>query len=148
MIVYDLICDQEHRFEGWFGSATDFERQSRQELLSCPVCGSSHVSRLPSAAYIKTDILHRTDPSLPGGKEAGQEVEAGNARLFARLIEHVLQQTEDVGSKFAEEARRIHYREAEPRNIRGSSTLQDVKELIEEGIEVFPLPVAPVDKLH
>jgi hypothetical protein len=148
MIVYDLICDQEHRFEGWFGSGAEFKRQSQHDLLSCPVCGSRQVRKLPSASYIKTDIAHRTDAPPAGQKEAERDVEAANAKLFARLIEHVLQQTEDVGSNFAEEARKIHYRETEPRNISGSGTLRDVKELIEEGIEVFPLPVAPADKLH
>jgi len=133
MKVLDLQCPHGHRFEGWFASADDFESQSSRKLVECPMCGATEVSRLPSAPRL----------NLSGATSAAQ-ASAGPAELQAqvmRALREVLEKTENVGDRFAEEARRIHYNEAPARSIRGVTTPEDARALVEEGIEVMPLPV-------
>ncbi|NPT43778.1 DUF1178 family protein [Paraburkholderia sp. 1N] len=132
MKVLDLQCPLGHRFEGWFASADDFESQQSRKLVECPICGANEVSRLPSAPRL----------NLSGATEAKVPVDTGEmqARVM-RALREVLEKTENVGDRFAEEARRIHYNEAPARNIRGVTTPEDAKALVEEGIEVMPLPV-------
>lgn len=142
MIVYDLLCENAHRFEGWFASPEAFSHQHEGGQLACPMCGSSSVQKQPSAPYVQT-----------GGGGEGQAVMANPELLETmrkKFVEFVLQNTEDVGPRFSEEARAIHYKEAPERPIRGQASAQDTKELREEGIDVFPLPVPvlPKDKLH
>jgi hypothetical protein len=132
MKVLDLQCSQRHRFEGWFSSAEDYESQQSRKLVECPICGTNEVSRLPSA------------PRLNLSGVAETKVAAGQNDLQAKVIRalrEVLEKTENVGDRFAEEARRIHYNEAPARNIRGVTTPEDARALVEEGIEVMPLPV-------
>ncbi len=143
MIVYDLLCENAHRFEGWFASPEAFSHQHDAGQLACPMCGSSSVQKQPSAPYVQTG----------GGNDNGQAVMANPELLESmrkKFVEFVLQHTEDVGGRFAEEARAIHYKEAPDRAIRGQASEQDTKTLQEEGIEVFalPVPVLPKDKLH
>jgi hypothetical protein len=134
MKVLDLQCPHGHRFEGWFASADDFESQLSRKLVECPICGATEVSRLPSAPRL----------NLSGaGDDAAQQasqMRAMQAQAMQALRE-VLEKTENVGDRFAEEARRIHYEEAPARNIRGVTTPEDAKALVEEGIEVMPLPI-------
>ena len=132
MKVLDLQCPLGHRFEGWFASADDFESQQSRKLVECPICGANEVSRLPSAPRL----------NLSGATEAKVPADTGEmqARVM-RALREVLEKTENVGDRFAEEARRIHYNEAPARNIRGVTTPEDAKALVEEGIEVMPLPV-------
>jgi hypothetical protein len=133
MKVLDLQCSHGHRFEGWFASADEFESQLSRKLVECPICGATEVSRLPSAPRL----------NLSGASGAPQPA-AGADRLQARAmraLREVLEKTENVGDRFAEEARRIHYNEAPARNIRGVTTPEDAKALVEEGIDVMPLPV-------
>jgi hypothetical protein len=132
MKVLDLQCTHGHRFEGWFASADDFESQQSRKLVECPICGAHEVSRLPSAPRL--NLSGATDTKVPAG--AGEM----QARVM-RALREVLEKTENVGDRFAEEARRIHYNEAPARNIRGVTTPEDAKALVEEGIEVMPLPV-------
>jgi hypothetical protein len=132
MKVLDLQCPDGHRFEGWFASADDFESQQSRKLIECPICGANEVSRLPSAPRL----------NLSGATET--KVPAGAAQMQTRVmraLREVLEKTENVGDRFAEEARRIHSNEAPARNIRGVTTPEDAKALVEEGIEVMPLPV-------
>ncbi|WP_144155767.1 DUF1178 family protein [Paraburkholderia sp. BCC1885] len=132
MKVLDLQCPHGHRFEGWFASAEEFESQLSRKLVECPVCSATEVSRLPSAPRL----------NLSGATEA--QASAGNSELQARVmraLREVLEKTENVGDRFAEEARRIHYNEAPARNIRGVTTPEDAQALVEEGIEVMPLPI-------
>jgi hypothetical protein len=142
MIVYDLLCENAHRFEGWFASPEAFSHQHDAGQLACPMCGSSSVQKQLSAPYVQT------------GAGASEQAVLANPELLEtmrkKFVEFVLQHTEDVGGRFAEEARAIHYKEAPERAIRGQSTAQDTKELQDEGIEVFslPVPVLPKDKLH
>jgi hypothetical protein len=138
MKVFNLSCDNEHAFEGWFASGEEFERQQERRLVECPVCGSHSVRKLPSA------------PRLNLGAEAPatqQEVAlpAGDARLqqlMLQVAQHIRANSEDVGARFPEEARRIHYNEAPQRSIRGLASREQASELAEEGIEVMPVPFA------
>lgn len=135
MIVFRLVCDQEHRFEGWFQSTEDYERQHEAGAILCPMCESKRVSRLPSAPHVQTaraPILQDSEQEPP--------IEL---RKLLRMLQSI---TEDVGDRFPDEARKIHYREVPARNIRGRATLQAVGELEEEGIDVLPIP--DLSKLH
>lgn len=139
VIVFNLGCENHHRFEGWFASGEDFERQLKQKLVTCPVCGSGGVARLPHAARIKSggERAPRPAPATPGGQQyanMGREV-------LTKLIEHIIENTEDVGPEFPEEARKIHYREAPERRIRGTASREEVEALKDEGIEVIALPI-------
>jgi hypothetical protein len=145
MIVFDLACDNNHSFEGWFGTADDFTRQAEAGDIACPVCGSVEVARQLSAPYINT-----RSGSNPA--EESQMVAVANAaqELKRKFIDHVLSSTEDVGHRFPEEARRIFYKETPERAIRGTASSQEVGELKEEGIDVMAIPGTPAlpEKLH
>ena len=139
MIVLDLICDREHRFEAWFASADAFDKQLAAGLVECPHCNSHAVRRLPSAPYVQTSS--HSAPALP---------EPDPAAIAARLVEALrsaASQSEDVGERFPEEARRIHRGDAEERAIRGKAKHSDLLELIDEGIPVLPVP-PDKDDLH
>ncbi|QGZ61056.1 DUF1178 family protein [Paraburkholderia acidisoli] len=133
MKVLDLQCPDGHRFEGWFASADDFESQLSRKLVECPMCGATEVSRLPSAPR-----LNLSGASEP--KPVSREAQQWQAHAL-RAIREVLEKTENVGDRFAEEARRMHYNEAPSRNIRGVASAEDARALVEEGIDVMPLPV-------
>jgi len=144
MIVFDLTCDKNHPFEGWFGSAEDFALQAEARDIACPVCGSVEITRQLSAPFVKTRGAAQADDA--------QTLPVANAAqaLKKKFIEHILSVTEDVGSRFPEEARRIFYKEVSERAIRGTATGQEVRELKEEGIDVMAIPgqMAAADKLH
>ncbi len=144
MIVFDLGCENDHRFEGWFSSSEDFERQQKEDLLSCPLCGSQQISRLLTAARVNTG---RSDPSAAApeagsGGSAAQYANFDAARML-KLISHIVENTEDVGRAFPEEARKIYYRESPERQIRGTATPKQVDALRDEGIDIVALPVPP-----
>jgi hypothetical protein len=145
MIVFNLSCDNAHRFEGWFGSADDFASQSESGSIACPVCGSVEVEKMLSAPYV------RTRPAADAA-DASKAVSVANAAQMLRrkFIEQVLGNTEDVGRRFPEEARRIFYKESPERAIRGTATGKEIAELKEEGIDVLPVPdlATNPDKLH
>jgi hypothetical protein len=131
MIVFNLTCEQRHLFEGWFASAEDFDRQRAQSLLNCPVCHSSHITKQLSAPRLNLG-------QVESAKEASeQRVWADRLRVLRQWVD----QTEDVGERFAEEARRIHYKEAPERGIRGVTSRDQAQALLEEGVEVMPLAV-------
>ena len=145
MIVYDLECEHSHSFEGWFGCAGDFDTQLADKLLCCPLCNSGNVVRRPSASYVNTgaaDKPQREKQSSPG-MSVPQQYANVSPEMVAKIIEHIVKTTEDVGTKFPEEARKIHYNEAPERHIRGTATARDVESLRDEGIEVVSLPVPP-----
>jgi hypothetical protein len=144
MKVLDLVCTHEHRFEGWFASDEDEALQRERGLLVCPLCGDADVRRLPSAPRLN---LGATVPS--GGGEAQTLALPASDDLQAqwmRAVRHMIDHTEDVGERFAVEARRIHYGEAAQRGIRGQATRDDAEALREEGIEVLSLPLPPALK--
>lgn len=141
MIVFNLSCNRHHRFEGWFASTEEFSRQAAEGLLVCPLCGDEHVERLPSAPHVVRGGERHAEP--PSKSKPDQPESA-----ILDLLQHVLRDSEDVGARFPEEARRIHYREARPRTIRGVATRQDAHELLDEGIVVLPLLVPPNGEMH
>jgi len=140
MIVFDLICNDHHRFEGWFVSGEEFTSQRSRGLLACPVCGDAHVEKLPAAK-----IRKQSEPVAPA---AASSVSTGKTEQVdvSRIIDYILTHSEDVGKSFAEEARRIHHQEAPERSIRGVATRTETHELHEEGISVFSLPIPPQDR--
>ena len=138
MIRYELSCDNGHTFEGWFGSADDFDRQQAMALVSCPTCGSAHVAKRLMAPSVSTARK----------KERRQEliVQAGQKEMMTKLrqiVSTIRENSEDVGERFPEEARKIHYGETEQRGLIGRASIEEVRELLEEGVEVAPLPVLP-----
>jgi hypothetical protein len=140
MIVYDLICSHEHRFEGWFASADDFARQREDALIRCPLCDDAHVERLPSA-QVRTG--RATPPSGPRSELKSETATittvAGDAETL-KLIRRLIANTENVGRAFAEEARKIHYEEVPARGIRGQATPEEAESLRDEGIDFLSLP--------
>ena len=140
MIVFNLGCENNHRFEGWFASSEDFERQSGDKLVTCPLCGNANVSRLPHAPYIGTGAKERPAPKQATVQPQQQYANVGK-EILARVIEQVLETTEDVGPAFPEEARKIHYQEIPERRIRGTASREEVEALKDEGIEVVALPI-------
>jgi len=142
MIVFDLGCENSHRFEGWFASSDDFEQQLEGKLVACPLCGSAGVVRLPHTSHIRTGGKDRgrTPGVSPAGTVSQQYANVGS-ELLARIVAHVVENTEDVGAAFPEEARKIHYRELPDRRIRGTASREEVEALKDEGIEVVALPI-------
>ena len=141
MIVFDLLCTRGHAFEGWFASGAEFDRQKAARLLSCPVCDGFDVERRPSAKVRTAKARTAKAPAAaPAPVSAGQDAIAGiPPELLAKLRE-VVRNTEDVGERFPEEARKIHYDEAPPRSIRGQASREEAEALAEEGIDFSQLP--------
>ena len=152
MKVFNLGCEREHAFEGWFASAQDYESQFERGLIECPVCGTHEVRRLPSAPRLN---LSASDPSkTPPPRAEGDAQGAPSAQqvqaMWLKMARYIRENTEDVGERFADEARRIHYDEGPARGIRGVASRSEAKELAEEGIEVFafPMPKEPGGRLQ
>ena len=140
MIVLDVQCEHGHRFEGWFASADDFKRQRGHGLVACPTCGSTQVDRRPSAAYLRSGRDH------PGAAKKPPTPQMLAAQLAASLRE-MAAASDDVGDRFPDEARKIHYGESEHRSVRGRASREEVASLLDEGIGVLPVPPAK-DDLH
>ena len=143
MIVFDLHCDAGHRFEGWFGSSSDYEEQLASGLVDCPHCGSNKVEKMLMAPGVSgtrksanADVPMTTMPQMP----------AEMVEKLREIKQHVEANSENVGDKFPEEARKIHYGEAEARGIYGKASLEDAVSLAEEGVEVMPIPELPEEK--
>ena len=147
MKVFNLQCEHGHGFEGWFGSEEDYRSQTERGLLTCPVCETCTIQRLPSAPRLSLGASAEAPPLAAGAAPAGGEPWTATPEhrkvqeLWMQAVRHVLANTEDVGSRFAEEARRIHYGEVEHRNIRGQSTADEMRSLNDEGVEVFSMPM-------
>ncbi|MBA3599010.1 MAG: DUF1178 family protein [Methylibium sp.] len=133
MKVLDLLCDAGHAFEGWFGSEDDYSAQCERGLVECPLCASRLVSRLPSAPRLNLSAARGSVAvAAPSATPEQHSVEA----LWLRAVRHVMAQTEDVGERFPDEARRIHYGEVPTRGIRGRASGEQAQALRDEGIEV------------
>ena len=154
MKVLDLQCNQGHVFEGWFASEDDFQQQVSSQLLSCPLCGDASVAKLPSAPRLNLGATSAASAPAEGaqspvGQPAGDAAPgtalspASMQAAWMQMVRRVMANTEDVGERFAEEARRIHYGEADERGIRGQATQKETEALLDEGIAVVPLPVSP-----
>ena len=142
MKVLNLRCGHDHRFEGWFASDDDFVSQGERGLIACPICSDQTITRLPSAPRV--NILGRGDSARPAASVHAAVPAAQPEKQQAqwlRALREMIASTEDVGERFVEEARRIHYGEAEQRGIRGQASREDAESLRDEGIEVMSLPL-------
>lgn len=152
MIVFDLICQPSgHRFEGWFASSEAFADQQARGLVDCPHCGSSAVAKAPMAPAVpkKGNQLPAPAPSAPVAHSLPPEAQVVLEKL-AKLQAEALKQSRWVGKDFAEQSRAIHYGERDAEPIHGQATLEEAKELLEEGVAVMPLPfpVVPPDQAN
>jgi hypothetical protein len=156
MKVLNLQCAHQHQFEGWFGSEEDFTEQLARGLVSCPLCGDVHVQKKLSAPRLNLRA-GRQEAVVEAAAPAGTTVAmsnhaAANAELVAlqgrmlQALREVMASTEDVGERFAEEARAMHHGEVAHRQIRGQTSAREALELMEEGIEVIALPMLPAVK--
>jgi hypothetical protein len=135
MKVFNLSCDNDHAFEGWFASTEEFDRQQHSNQVECPVCGSHGVRKLLSAPRINLGATAPQEKQLVTTAN-----DAAMQSLMLQMAQHIRSHTEDVGEQFPEEARRIHYDEAPKRSIRGLASREQAAELAEEGIDVLPVP--------
>lgn len=149
--VYDLLCEHGHVFEGWFASAQAYDDQQSRGLLSCPVCGSAQVSRKLSAPRLNVSHLRaeKSAPQAPAGStpssgSVGSDPSRQSlAHLQAQVLQHmrqVIRNTENVGPRFASEARLMHEGDIPPRPIRGVATPEEREALADDGIDVLPIP--------
>jgi len=171
MKVYNLACPLSHRFEGWFASEDDCLAQQNKGMLACPICDSTEITRMPSAPHIaksgsSKDIPTSTELTvassaatdhagvsstlsgdvlaLTGGDHS--QLEAQVQAAFLKGMRDLMGKSEDVGGSFAEEARKIHYKESPERSIRGQTTLDEAEALLDEGIEIKAMPMMPAFK--
>jgi hypothetical protein len=157
MIHYNLRCERDHTFESWFQSSSAYESQERRKLISCPVCGSDKVERAIMAPKVVSRKSREREAPTPAA--ASTEVAAPAAatplmmaqerELRAKLKElrdHIVKNADNVGERFPNEARKMHYGDIEHRPIYGEASPDEARSLIEEGIEVSPLPVLPDDR--
>jgi hypothetical protein len=147
MIKYALACEQAHEFESWFPSSEAFETQRKRGFVTCPYCNSARVEKqIMAPSVARKDKL--PDAPVPGSQPVAvlsdreQEIRAA----LRALRDHVMKNAENVGKGFVEEARKMHYGEAEERSIYGEADLAEARALLEEGIDVLPLPVVPDDR--
>lgn len=156
MKVLDLHCTQQHSFEGWFASEDDFQSQIARALVACPLCGDTAVTKKLSAPRLNLSTARgereaQTAPTASVAcatsdtpSDAASVANLAPAQLQAawlKMVRHVVANTEDVGHDFSEEARKMHYGETEHRNIRGHATPEETAALLDEGIQVMPLPI-------
>jgi len=139
MKVLDLCCEEQHAFEGWFASGEEFERQLLTGAIQCPVCASTSVHKLPSSPRLNLGHSPVADSNEPKASVAMPNNESMR-QMMLQMARHIVAHSEDVGEKFPEEARRIHYEEAPKRSIRGLASKEEAAELKDEGIEVMPVP--------
>jgi hypothetical protein len=155
MIHYNLKCAEGHAFDGWFASSAAYDRLAAEGAVTCPHCGSASVERALMAPAIAkggaSAVVEAAEPEFlpPVGDAPNVAVDERAAKVRAAIRamrQAVIENGVDVGRRFPEEARRIHYGEAEPRGIYGQAEFEEAKELLDEGIAVLPLPVLPEDR--
>ncbi len=150
MKVLNLQCAHQHGFEGWFASEDEYQSQLTRSLVECPVCGDTAITKLPSAPRLNlggnAPPSQREAPASDATSMAAHlppaalEVQGVQAALW-KMARHILAHTEDVGDRFAEESRKIHYGETKERGIRGQASREETEALLEEGIAVMSLPI-------
>jgi len=146
MKVLDLQCASSHGFEGWFGSEDDFTNQLARGLVTCPLCGDTTITKKPSAPRL--NLGHAQAPAEQPRRDvvAPDNTQLALQAAWLGMARRILANTDDVGERFAEEARKIHYGEVEHRGIRGKATPAETEALAEEGIEVMQLALPEVLK--
>ena len=142
MSIFELICVHGHRFEGWFASGEEFSRQQERSLVTCPVCDDAHVERLPSArvSIAKGAARDNAPPAEASEERNPTDAAVGLPAEALVKLRAMVRNTENVGRRFPEEARKMHYQEVPPRAIRGQASRDEAKALTEEGIEFTSLP--------
>ncbi|MBM3583101.1 MAG: DUF1178 family protein [Alphaproteobacteria bacterium] len=143
MIVFDLKCPDEHVFEAWFRDSKTFERQRKSGAIACPSCGSTQIDKALMAPNVATRKGRDETPRAEAGTETTMmpDPREAMARAYAQAVrEHIRKNFDDVGDKFADEARKIHYGETDKRNIHGRATKDQAKALAEEGVEFGTVP--------
>jgi hypothetical protein len=153
MIRYNLRCERGHAFESWFQSSSASDSQIRRKLVTCPTCGTAKVEKAIMAPQIVSGKGHENSPPAAPAEPAAQEstplLMAQERELRAKLKElrdHIIKNADNVGDRFPSEARKMHYGDIEHRPIYGEASAEDARALIDEGIEVSPLPVLPDDR--
>ena len=158
MIRYSLRCDRGHAFESWFQSSSAYEQQEKRKLVNCPTCGSDKVERAIMAPQIVSKKGREIAAPAPAESAAPAEVAATEStpllmaqerELRAKIKElrdHIVKNADNVGERFPNEARKMHYGDIEHRPIYGEASPDEARALIEEGVEVSPLPVLPEDR--
>jgi len=144
MIKYSLICHEDHEFEAWFSSGDDFDAQKKRGLLECPVCGSHKISKALMAPRVSG--AKKPDDQPLSMATTKNTIPAEMVEKFRELKKHIETNSENVGDKFPDEARKIHYGEAETRSIYGKASVKEAIDLAEEGVGVVPLPELPEEK--
>lgn len=140
MIRYSLRCDNGHDFEGWFGSSADFDSQTASGFISCPNCQSQAVTKTLMAPNVTTGRQKDNIKAVVMDNTRREVLEK-----LKEAVGEIRKNAEDVGEKFSEEARKIHYGESEARGIIGQASLEEAEALVDEGIEIAALPVFPDD---
>jgi hypothetical protein len=158
MIKYALVCDKKHTFESWFADSAAFDRQAKRKLVACPVCDSVKVEKAimaPRIAAKKGRVpiempAQASAPDAPAAAPAPVAMISPQEQEFRaklkELRDHLVKNADNVGAKFPEEARKMHYGETEHRSIYGVASPEEAKELLEEGIECHPLPALPDER--
>ncbi len=144
MKVLNLQCSRRHVFEGWFASEDDFASQHARGLVECPMCGDATIAKMLSAPRLNLGSARQEAPAKQENAQDAQQVVSGATEqalqaAWLTVARRIMAQTEDVGSRFAEEARKIHYGETPERGIRGQASRQETEALLDEGISVMPL---------
>lgn len=137
MIKYSVKCSNDHQFDGWFKDSSTFEKQAKAKQVECPRCGDNKVSKAPMAPRIS-----KSSGSDKAIEARANEVAREMAEAAGKIREHVEENCDYVGTEFAEEARKIHYGEADERGIYGEASIDEAKDLDDEGIDVLPIPKA------
>jgi hypothetical protein len=148
MVIYNLVCKKKHAFEGWFPSFEDFQKQAEKKLISCPTCGTTKVEKMPHACAVHVKKEQASPPAKKPTPQPAPETQLSPAEfkeMLIRVHHHVKENFEDVGPRFAEEAKQIHKGESAERPIHGTATLKEAKELVEEGVPFVPLPKPDLD---
>jgi hypothetical protein len=157
MIRYALICDRKHEFEIWFNNSADYDKQSKRHLVTCPQCDSTKVDKAIMAPAIATTRKRKSSPASEVVSSARPQADSAPVAMLSpqetefrsklkELRDHLTKNADNVGKKFPDEARKMHYGDIEHRSIYGEASPDDAKKMLDEGIEFHPLPVLPEEK--
>jgi len=151
MVIYDLVCEFEHEFEGWFKDSEELLTQQGNGLLQCPFCGSVNVIKKPTAAKLtkKSNTqtsLNDNQQSLITSDDSTSSDFQHVQQMLAHVHEFIDENFQDVGNKFAKQASDMHSGEQEPVNIKGTASRKELQELVDSGVDVLPVPPKPIDK--
>jgi hypothetical protein len=156
MIRYALVCDKAHAFDSWFADSVAYDKQVKRKLVACPQCGSTKVDKAIMTPRLATTKQRKARPEATAAASPDKSPPAPVAMIspqeqelrgkLKELREHLTKNADNVGQKFPEEARKMHYGETEHRSIYGEASPDDAKQLAEEGIEFHPLPILPEER--